>query len=98
MWAPQFSPISCDALNVAISAFYRESEPAGARIKGYAGAGMGFPYVLRLVELDGVATSARLHFAGPLTAAYRTNLLGEIAEPLVPSSRAASGSSPIASS
>ena len=60
---PRFGPVECDAPNVAASSFYRESQAAGARIEGYAGAGMGFPYVLRLVELDGVATVARVRLA-----------------------------------
>jgi len=81
---PRFGPVWCDAPNVAVSAFYRESEAAGARIEGYAGAGMGFPYMLRLVELEGAATTAGVRLAGPVAAAYRTNLLGEIVEPLGP--------------
>jgi alpha-mannosidase len=69
---------------VVIGAFYRESQAAGARLDGYAGAEMGCPYVLRLVELDGTATAARVRVAGPVAAAYRANLLGEIVEPLAP--------------
>jgi alpha-mannosidase len=78
----RFGPIWCDAPNIAVGAFYRESETAGALLDRYAGAGMGYPYVLRLIEFDGKATSARLRLAGPLAAAYRTNLLGEIVEAL----------------
>src|SRR5262249_30194555 len=92
----RFGPIWCDAPNVAVSAFYRESEAAGARIEGYAGAEMGFPYVLRLVELEGAATTARVRVAGPIAAAYRTNLLGESAEPLMPTPTSAPDASPIA--
>jgi alpha-mannosidase len=77
-----FGPLWCDAPNVAVSAFFRESEAAGAQLDRYAGVGLSYPYVLRLVELEGMATSARLRLAGPVAAAYRTNLLGEIAEPL----------------
>jgi alpha-mannosidase len=92
----RFGPVECDAPNVALSAFYRESEAAGARIEGYAGAGMGFPYVLRLVELDGAATTARVRLAGPVAAAYRTSLLGESAEPLTPTPTSAPDASPVA--
>jgi alpha-mannosidase len=80
----QFGPIWCDTPSVVISAFFRETEESGAKLDRYAGAGMGYPYVLRLVELDGAATTARLRIAGPVAAAYRTNLLGEIVEALAP--------------
>jgi alpha-mannosidase len=91
----QFGPVYCDAPNVAVSACYRESEAAGVRIEDYAGAGMGFPYVLRLVELNGVATTACVRLAGPVAAAYRTNLLGEIVEPLALARAAAPDASSI---
>jgi alpha-mannosidase len=91
----QLGLVWCDAPNIALSAFYRESETAGTRLGSYAGTGMGFPYVLRLVELDGLATAARVRVAGPIAAAYRTNLLGESVESLVPAA-AAPDASPIA--
>jgi alpha-mannosidase len=93
---PLFGPIWCDAPNVTLSAFYRESEAAGARLDSYAGAGMGYPFVLRLVELDGQATTARVRAAGPITAAYRANLLGEIVEPLAVTSAEAPIAGPAA--
>ena len=43
---------------------------------------MSYPYILRLIELDAQATTAQVRVAGPVAAAYRTNLLGEIVEPL----------------
>lgn len=78
----QFGPLGCDGPNVALSAFFRESEAAGALLERYAGSGLGYPYVLRLVELDGLATLARLHVAGPVASAFRANLLGEVVESL----------------
>jgi alpha-mannosidase len=92
----RFGPIWCDAPNVVVSAFYRESESAGAQLDSYAGAGMAYPYVLRLVELDGRATTARVWLAGSVAAAYRTNLLGEIGEPLAASPAEAPIGGPIA--
>lgn len=68
----------CDASNVIITALYRESEPyAGMRLDSYAGRGMEFPYVLRLVEWDGAACEATVCVRGEVAAAFRTNLLGE---------------------
>jgi alpha-mannosidase len=79
-----FGAAWCDAPNVAITAFYREAETAGANVDGYAGAGLALPYALRLVELDGQATQARLRLPAPVAAAFKTNLLGAVLEPLTP--------------
>ena len=57
---------------------------------------MGYPYILRLVELDGQATTAHVRLAGPVAAAYRANLLGEIVEPLATSPAEAPIAGPIA--
>jgi alpha-mannosidase len=67
----------CRAPGVAMTALYREPEGAGEGFPTYAGQGMGWPYVVRLVELNGEATTARLVAPGPVAATYRTNLLGE---------------------
>ena len=91
----RFAPVSCEAENVAVTAFYREHETAGRGFPGYCGAGMGYPFIVRLVELDGVATEARLRVAGPVRAAYRTTFLGEIIEPLTPSSEHLPGAGPV---
>jgi alpha-mannosidase len=90
-----FGPIWCDAPNVVVGAFYRESEAAGARLGNYAGAGMAYPYVLRLVELEGQATTAQVRVVGPVAAAYRANLLGEIVEQLPATSAEAPLAGPI---
>jgi alpha-mannosidase len=77
-----FSPILCDSSNVVVSAFYRETEENALGLDSYAGAGMGFPYVLRLVELNGEATTTRIQLPGKIASAYKTNLLGEIVSTL----------------
>lgn len=77
-----FGPVWCDATNVAVTAFFRESEVAGQHLDDYAGAGIGFPYVLRLVEFNGEATTAHIRVPAPLAAAYRTDVMGEHAIPL----------------
>jgi hypothetical protein len=81
----------CQPADVAMTALYRESEDAGAGCRGYAGTGMAFPFVLRLVELDGAACVAQVTVPGPLAAAHRTNLPGEsegaLAATLLPTGR-----------
>jgi alpha-mannosidase len=72
-----FAAVSCDAPGVVLGAFYRETEEAGMGLDGYAGTGIGHPYVLRVIEFNGEATTVRLRVAGPVAAAFRTNLLGE---------------------
>jgi alpha-mannosidase len=79
---PTFSPIASSAHNVVITAFYRETEENARGLDSYAGKGMGFPYVVRLLELNGETTETTLRLAGNVSGAYRTNLLGEIIEPL----------------
>ncbi len=74
----QFGPVWCDAPNVVVAAFYREQAVVGAGLDDYAGAAMAFPYILRLVELNGQPATARLLLPGAVAAAYRTNLLGEV--------------------
>ena len=72
-----FGPVWCDAPGVAVSAFYRETEEAGQYLTDYAGAGLGFPTILRLVELNGEATTARVRLPGPVAFVAETNLMGE---------------------
>lgn len=89
-----FSALSCSSENVLPTAFYRETEDySGRALESYAGRGMGYPYVVRLVEFDGVETSAKLTVAGTVVKAYKTNLLGEIETEL--SSRVADAKSEI---
>ncbi len=80
---PSFGCVWCDAPNVLLTALYRESERfAGMNLSDYAGRGMEFPIVLRLVEFSGEATRVRLRVAGEVARAIRTNLLGEPIESL----------------
>jgi alpha-mannosidase len=85
-----FSALSCDSSNVVPTAFYRETEDySGKHVENYAGKGMGYPFVVRLVEFDGIETEATLTVAGTVAAVYKTNHLGQILEnlhPLTPSS------------
>ena len=72
-----FSPLFIEGDSVAATAFYRETEECGRELDGYAGEGVGFPYVIRLVELDGQPAEVTLHLPGPVAALSKTNLMGE---------------------
>jgi alpha-mannosidase len=61
---------------VAVTALYREQDVSGVHLPSYAGESWGYPYVARLVELNGQAATARVRVPGPLAAAVKTNLLG----------------------
>jgi hypothetical protein len=76
----RFSPLWIDGDGVAATAFYRETEECGRGLDGYAGEGVGFPYVIRLVELDGAPAEVTLHLPGPIAALSKTNLMGERTE------------------
>ncbi|RMG64628.1 MAG: hypothetical protein D6709_04995, partial [Chloroflexi bacterium] len=71
---PAFGCVWCDADNVAVTAFYRESQLEDVQ----------YPYVLRLVEFNGQATSVRLRLPGRIADARKTNLLGETINRLAP--------------
>lgn len=77
-----FAGIRTSASSVVITAFYRESEEAGHKLPTYAGRDMGYPYVLRAVEFNGETTPAMFRFPGQVASAFKTNLLGEIVQPL----------------
>lgn len=80
-----FSFAACSPQNVVATALYRESEDySGRDLESYAGRGMGYPYILRLVEYDGLESEVELTIAGPVAKAFKTNLLGEIEEDLIP--------------
>jgi alpha-mannosidase len=68
---------------VVVTALYREAEDySGRDLENYAGRGMGYPYIVRLVEMAGRPTEAELLVAGRVERAHKTNLMGEIEEPL----------------
>jgi alpha-mannosidase len=62
-----FGSVWCGADNVAVTAFYRESENDGVK----------YPYVLRLVEFNGETTTMHLRVPGKVADARKTDLLGE---------------------
>lgn len=73
-----FSPLHCTPSNVVPTAFYREEEYySGRDLENYAGRGMGYPYVIRLVEFDGLESEVELTLPGPIAKAFKTNLMGE---------------------
>lgn len=78
----RFSPLVSDSASVAVTAFYRETEENARGLDGFAGSGMGFPYVVRLVELNGESADITLKLPGRVAALYKTNLLGEPVEAL----------------
>lgn len=78
----RFGALRLESTGSTITAFYRESESYATRglipDAPYAGAGMGYPFVVRMVEWNGKAETATLIVAGTVANAYKTNLLGEI--------------------
>lgn len=72
-----FAPIQSDSDTVTMSAWFRESEKLGETLPTYAGEGLQFPYVLRLVEFNGDSTSAKITLAGDVEKVIKTNMLGE---------------------
>lgn len=81
----QFSFLAVENPNVHVTAVYRESEDySGRDLEDYVGNGMGYPYVLRLVEYDGRDSNVELTVAGPVAKAFKTNLMGEPEVELVP--------------
>ncbi|MBS1703305.1 MAG: hypothetical protein JST12_16700 [Armatimonadetes bacterium] len=76
-----FSAVTIHTPGVLATAFYREQESFCKRgLNSYGGEGMGHPFILRLVEYDGVECTAEVTLPGPIAKAYKTNLLGEIEE------------------
>ena len=78
-----FSAVTVHSPNVLATAFYREQESFCKRgLPTYAGEGMGHPYVLRLVEYDGIGGEVEVTLPGPIAKAFKTNLMGEIVQEL----------------
>lgn len=74
----EFGGFALEAEHSTVTAFYREAEAAGAHLDNYAGRGMGYPYILRLVEWNGVGETVRLRFPSQVANAYRTDARGHI--------------------
>jgi hypothetical protein len=76
----------CDAPGVLAHALYRDSEKAGEHLSAWAGHEMArrsdgactHPVVVRLVEWNGEPAEVTLKLPGPIAAAAKTNLLGEV--------------------
>jgi hypothetical protein len=76
----RFSPLSIEGKGVVATASYRETEENSQGLDAYAGAGVGFPYVIRLVEFDGQPADITLHLPGPVAMLCKANLMGETVE------------------
>lgn len=72
-----FAGPACASSAAAATAFYREAEVAGRHCTDYAGTGMHFPYIVRLVELNGDAAEASLQLPGRAAVVRRAGLCGE---------------------
>ncbi|AIE85169.1 Alpha-mannosidase [Fimbriimonas ginsengisoli Gsoil 348] len=74
-----FSAAQCGSPHVAIAALYRETLESGRGLESYAASSFGvdYPYVVRLVELDGVGGPTKLSFAASVASVAETNLMGE---------------------
>jgi hypothetical protein len=72
-----FGPVWCDAPGVAVTALYREEPEAGQYLERYAGAGIAYPVILRLVEFNGEPATARLTVPGAVAAARRATIRGD---------------------
>lgn len=83
-WGESFTFADIEPHNVVMTALYRETEDRGANVENYAGIGMGYPTVIRLLELNGSDTNAVLSFGGTVAKAFKTNLLGTIEQELEP--------------
>ncbi len=90
-----FESLRADAPGVVLTAAFRETEEAGRALAEYAGAGMGYPIVLRLVEFDGHHADVSLRVRGAVAKALRANLMGETAATIEPRSES-DGSSTLA--
>jgi alpha-mannosidase len=82
---PVFGCLDVDAENVVVCAFYRESRKAAEHLsEHFAAGGVRDPFVVRLVEHDGRAADVTLRLPGPIAAAAKTNLMGEVEQVLEP--------------
>ncbi len=81
----KFAPMRLDSDHVRVTAFYREiGDYAGRHTDRYAGEGIEYPFIVRLVELEGNDGEVDLIVAGPVAKAFKTNLRGQIEQELTP--------------
>jgi len=76
------------------TAFHREHRKAFEFLERPFGPTVRNPYVVRLVEYDGVDTEVTLRLAGPCALAAKTDLLGNVVQELVVEVAAAPDFSP----
>jgi alpha-mannosidase len=81
---PAFGGLQVDCPNVLATAFFREGRRDAERLPRRFGPDVRDPYVVRLVELDGRPADVTLRVPGAVALAARTNLMGEVLEPLQP--------------
>lgn len=81
-WPAVFGPLVCEPKSVLVTAWHREHRHAFAHVANAFGPEVRNPYVLRLVEYDGVDTEVTLTVAGPCALAAKTDLLGAVECPL----------------
>jgi alpha-mannosidase len=77
-----FGPLVCEPANVLVTAFHREHRKAFEHVDDAFGPEVRNPYVVRLVEYDGVPADVVLKVAGPCPLAAKTDLLGRVEKPL----------------
>jgi alpha-mannosidase len=74
-----FCACRVDSPHVLATAFYREQSSFAAKgLATYAMPDVLHPYLLRLVEVDGVGGDVELTLPGPIARASKTNLMGEL--------------------
>lgn len=81
---PQLGSLEVDCANVLATAFYRESQDAAEHVDNHFAREVHSPFVLRLVEFDGLAAEVTVRVPGPIARAAKTNLLGAVIETLIP--------------
>jgi REP element-mobilizing transposase RayT len=81
-----FQPFTIESEHAVVTAFYRETRDSARGQFDHAAdeLGVDYPYVIRLVELNGLGEEVRLSFSATLAGAIKTNLLGEPLETLTP--------------
>ncbi len=73
----EFQALRSEIRGVIPTAFYREEEGYSSRgLDSYAGAGMGYPFVIRLVEFNGETVEGVVRVAGQVAKAVKANILG----------------------
>lgn len=79
----KFQALRSEIQGVVPTAFYREEEGYSSRgLDSYAGEGMGYPFVIRLVEFNGEEAEGTIRVAGQVAKAVKANMLGAPIEEL----------------